>query len=74
MEFEENINYQSDPASTEMYFKSVEKYLNDLLNAQGYLYKKQIFESLGIKWNPLWENILYVLTDDGKLKIKDFIE
>ncbi len=73
MKFEDSIYYESDPEYNKMYLKSSERYLNDLLNTKGYLYKNQIYESLGIKWNPLWENTLYV-PSDGKLEIKNFIE
>lgn len=74
MKFEGSSFYESDdPAFNRMYLKLTERYLNDLLNTRGYLYKNQIYESLGIKWDPLWENTLYVLSD-GKLEIKNFIE
>ena len=72
MKFEDSI-YYADPEHNKMYLRLVGRYLNDLLNTQGYLYKNQIYESLGIEWDPLWENTLYV-PSDGELEIKNFIE
>lgn len=34
-------------------------YMMDLCRIRGYIYLNQIYETLGIKWNPSNENILF---------------
>lgn len=46
----------TDVDSNRMWIAHEELYLNDLLKARGYLYLSTIYEGLGIKWDPEWEN------------------
>lgn len=40
-----------------MIIRHNELYINDLLRFQGYVYLNQIYELLGVKWNPEWDNL-----------------
>jgi hypothetical protein len=40
-----------------MFLRYNENYINDLIRARGYVYLNQIYELLGIKWDPKCENI-----------------
>lgn len=39
------------------------RYLNDLLKARGYVYMNNIYENLGLAWNPFWENSCIIIDD-----------
>ena len=53
--------YGKDDAFDMLFLRTREIYLNDLLRTQGYVYLNYIYETLGLCWNPKWENscILY---------------
>ena len=42
------------------FIRAAERLLNDEARARGYLYLNQIYEALGIPWNPANENKLFV--------------
>lgn len=72
MKIEESIFYDEDAEYNKMFLRSTENHLNSLLKIRGYLYKNQIYEFLGIRWNPSWENTLYLPSDE--IEVKNFIE
>lgn len=39
-----------------MFIAQQELYFNDLLKIRGYIYLNTIYEALGVKWDPDWEN------------------
>lgn len=44
-------------------------HFNDRLLAKGYVYLNEIYEALGVKWNPEDENICY-LSENGPIDIQ----
>ena len=34
------------------------------LESRGYVYLNQVYEAYGVKWNPEWENVCIIDTDD----------
>lgn len=52
----ENVNWKNDEGHNLMFLRATENHLKDLLNSRGYIYTNQIYEALGIKWNPKNEN------------------
>ena len=72
MDFKKSYFYdEGDEVYNKMFLKAEENLLNDLLNTRGYLYLNQIYEELGIKWDPSKENILYL--PPKKIDINKFI-
>lgn len=55
-----------------MFLRAEEVYFNDLLIARGYVYLNQIYEALGVKWDPNNENpcCIYDLDDVIRIKFK----
>lgn len=39
-----------------MFLRTTEKYVNEIVMRRGYIYLNQIFEQLGVKWDPDDEN------------------
>ena len=52
----ENVNWENDEGHNLMFLRTAENHLKDLLNSRGYVYTNQIYEVLGIKWDPRNEN------------------
>ena len=52
-----------------IYLNLQREYLNDKLMYRGYLYLSEIYESLGVAWNPKDDNICYT-TDDGPIEMQ----
>lgn len=44
-------------------------YLNDLLTVRGYVYLNEIYQTLGVTWNPKNENVCY-MSDDGPIEME----
>lgn len=40
-----------------MFIRYIEKFVNDLLERRGYIYVNQIYELLGVKWDPERDNL-----------------
>jgi len=57
-----NRNWQNEDYNLQ-FIHHTEMYLNDLIEARGYLYANEVYESLGLKWNPEWENELYLYNE-----------
>lgn len=55
-----------------MFLRAEEVYFNDLLVSRGYIYLNQIYETLGVKWDPNEENPcrIYNRTDFTRIKFK----
>lgn len=51
-----------------MYIRYVETYLNDLLKVRGYIYLNRIYEELGMKWNPEWDNLCLLHKSGASVK------
>ena len=45
------------------------QHFQELFMNRGYLYLNYIYESLGVKWNPDWENTCYRI-ENGPLRMK----
>ena len=39
-----------------IFIRQNEVHMNDLLMTRGYVYMNSIYEALGFKWDPKWEN------------------
>lgn len=47
-----NPNWSKDEGFNLLFLRAQELYLNDLAKLRGYLYYNQIYEALGVCWNP----------------------
>lgn len=52
-----------------MYLRYRANYLENLFDCRGYMYLNQIYENLGVKWNPGMVNECYLRTS-GPLKFE----
>ena len=50
-----------------MIVKNIDAYINDLLKIRGYVYANEVYQSLGVEWNPEWENICILANERKKL-------
>lgn len=57
------------PELTDTYLRLQRDYLNDLLIVRGYLYMSDIYNILGLKWDPKDKNICY-LAEFGPISIE----
>lgn len=46
-----------------------ELYLNNLLKVRGYMYLSTIYESLGVKWDPEWENLCLLYKPGARITL-----
>lgn len=51
-----NPNWTNNHDCNMMFLRATELHLNAVIQSRGYVYKNQIFEQLGLKWNPEDEN------------------
>ena len=51
------------------YLKTQCQYFQDIFINRGYLYLNYIYERLGAKWNPDWENMCYRI-ENGPLHME----
>ena len=58
-----NFNWRDDKEYNLLFISMEQEYLDYKLNGYGYLYENQIYESLGITWDPSKENKLYTKED-----------
>lgn len=58
-----------DEKFNHMFVRQHETLLNDLLKVRGYIYMNTIYELLGIRWNPIWDNICLQYKPDKKLRL-----
>ena len=52
----ESALWSTDRAYNMAFLKHMEVYMNDLIRYRGYIYLNQIYEMLGIGWDPKNEN------------------
>lgn len=65
-----NINYINNIDNNLMFLRMTNNYINDLLKAKGYIYLNQIYEMLGVEWDPKRENICLLYDTIDKI---DFV-
>lgn len=53
------IGWSKVPEQNAMYLGLQKDYLNDLLMHRGYLYLNDVYEALGVQWDPDDENVCY---------------
>lgn len=46
-----------------MYLKGQESYINELLRIRGYVYLNSIYEVLGVRWDPKWDNACIIYNE-----------
>lgn len=65
-------DFHGDPEYDRLFLRTRENYLTDLLIADGYVYMNYIYEILGLKWNPEWNNtcITRKNSDDIRFKVR----
>ena len=56
MNLKESEDWKNDEGYNVMYLKSMERYFNDFIRTRGYIYLNQIYEALGLEWDPNKEN------------------
>lgn len=47
----------TDVEFNQMFIRRQENFFNDVLKVRGYIYLNTIYEMLGIKWDPDWNNL-----------------
>lgn len=58
----------------ELFVQSTLRYLEDLYKAEGYVYLNEIYEKLGVKWNPNNNNVCWTKEQDGQIKFSYIVE
>lgn len=60
LSFDENSMYwMEDHEYNKIFIDKTEKEINEFIESKGYIYLNQIYELLGIPWDPEKENILF---------------
>ena len=59
----------TDSQYNQVFIRQQENYFNDVLKIRGYIYPNTIYERLGIKWNPEWNNPCLRYNPCMKLKL-----
>lgn len=59
----------TDSEYNQMFIRQQENYFNDVLKVRGYIYLNTIYEMLGLKWNPDWNNPCLHYNPIAKLKL-----
>lgn len=57
--FKGSINWANDPGYNLFFLREAERTVNTLVQERGYIYLNEIYQSLGLKWDPEKENILF---------------
>lgn len=63
------VNWSPNGEYNRFYLNSQYQYFQELFMNRGYLYLNYIYEALGAKWNPDWENVCYRI-ENGPLCMK----
>lgn len=66
IKFSESTSYKFDvneDLANYYYIKSTKDFIRDRYRIRGYIYLNQIYENLGVKWNPENENLLFRCVD-----------
>lgn len=56
---ESSMYWMGDSEYNEVFIGKAEKEINDFIENKGYIYLNQIYEHLGLPWDPEKENILF---------------
>lgn len=55
--FDEKVyTWENNEGYNYMLLRHVEQHINDLVRSRGYIYLNQIYETIGVNWNPEQEN------------------
>lgn len=52
------------------FLRIIETTTNDLFRIRGYSYINDIYEALGVKWNPEWDNLCRIYEEGSEIKFK----
>lgn len=63
------VNWSPNGEYNRFYLNAQYQYFQELCKYRGYLYLNYIYETLGAKWNPDWENVCYRI-ENGPLCMK----
>ena len=64
--FDENaVGWSKNHENNLVYLIHQKHYFEDLFKCRGYMYLNNIYESLGIKWDPTRENVLWIYGQDA---------
>ena len=63
------VNWSPNGEYNSFYLNTQRQYFQELFMNRGYLYLNYIYETLGAKWNPDWENVCYRIKN-GPLRMK----
>ena len=62
-------NWSPNGEYNRFYLNTQCQHFQELCKYRGYLYLNYIYETLGAKWNPDWENVCYGI-ENGPLRMK----
>lgn len=72
VKFEKGNPYWTGDRDVDLAFlRCVERFINNTIRSRGYIYLNQIFERLGLKWNP--DDANPCIKDDGVMRL-NFVE
>lgn len=63
------VNWSPNGEYNRFYLNTQRQHFQHLCKYRGYLYLNYIYEALGAKWNPDWENVCYRI-ENGPLRMK----
>ncbi len=67
---EESIYAEKDDERNLMMIRYTELNVNDYFKKRGYMYISTIYELLGVRWNPEWENLCRIYKDGDRINFK----
>ena len=59
----ESVCWMGDNKTNLVFLMSSIDYFNMVLKHRGYLYLNQVYETLGVKWDPSYDNTCYLKSD-----------
>lgn len=62
-------NWSPNVEYNRFYLNTQRQYIQEIFMNRGYLYLNYIYEALGVKWNPDWDNVCYRI-ENGPLCMK----
>lgn len=64
--------WTTDQNFNSMTLLRMEQIINDIIRRKGYVYLNQIYEWLGVEWNPLYENPCFTKANGCELRYIEF--